>query len=35
MINTFSKFLSFQTEEKAKEFLNNFRNFIEEAWDLI
>ena len=30
-----SKFLSFQTEEKAKEFLNNFRNFIEEAWDLI
>ena len=30
-----SKFLSFQTEEKAKEFLNNFRNFIEKAWDLI
>ena len=30
-----SKFLSFQTEERAKEFLNNFRNFIEKAWDLI
>lgn len=30
-----SKFLSFQTEEKAKEFLNNFRDLIEKAWDLI
>ena len=30
-----SKFLSFQDEKRAKEFLNNFRNFIEEAWDLI
>ena len=30
-----SKFLSFQDEERAKEFLNNFRNFIEKAWDLI
>ena len=24
-----SKFLSFQTEERAKEFLNNFRDLIE------
>ena len=30
-----SKFLSFQTEERAKEFLNNFRDLIEEAGDLI
>ena len=30
-----SKFLSFQTEERAKEFLNNFRDLIEQAWDLI
>ena len=30
-----SKFLSFQTEETAKEFLNNFRELIEQAGDLI
>lgn len=30
-----SKFLSFQTEERAKEFLTNFRDLIEQAWDLI
>ena len=30
-----SKFLSFQTEERAKEFLTNFRELIEQAWDLI
>lgn len=30
-----SKFLSFQDEERTKEFLNNFRNLIEKAWDLI
>ena len=30
-----SKFLSFQTEERAKEFLTNFRELIEEAGDLI
>ena len=32
--NTF-KFLSFQTEEIAKEFLTNFRDLIEKAGDLI
>ena len=32
--NTF-KFLSFQTEELAQEFLNNFRELIEQAGDLI
>ena len=32
--NTF-KFLSFQTEEIAKEFLTNFRDLIEQAGDLI
>lgn len=30
-----SKFLSFQTEERAKEFLTNFRELIEQAGDLI
>ena len=30
-----STFLSFQTEERAKEFLTNFRDLIEEAGDLI
>ena len=30
-----SKFLSFQTEERAKEFLTNFRELIELAGDLI
>lgn len=29
------KFLSFQSEEIAKEFLNNFRELIEQAGDLI
>ena len=33
--HSISKFLSFQTEERAKEFLNNFREPIEEAGDLI
>ena len=28
-------FLSFPTEEIAREFLTNFRDLIEEAWDLI
>lgn len=30
-----AKFLSFQSVEIAKEFLNNFRELIEEAGDLI
>ena len=30
-----SKFLSFQTEEIAKEFLTNFHDLIEQAGDLI
>ena len=30
-----SKFLSFQTEVRAKEFLTNFRELIEQAGDLI
>ena len=30
-----SRFLSFQTEEIAKEFLSNFRELIEQAGDLI
>ena len=30
-----STFLSFQTEIRAKEFLTNFRDLIEQAWDLI
>ena len=30
-----SKFLSFQSEEIAKEFLDNFRDLIEQAGDLI
>ena len=30
-----SRFLSFQTEEIAKEFLTNFRDLIEQAGDLI
>ena len=29
------RFLSFQSEEIAKEFLNNFRDLIEQAGDLI
>lgn len=29
------RFLSFQTEERAKEFLTNFRELIEQAGDLI
>ena len=31
----FSEFLSFQSKEIAQEFLNNFRNLIEQAGDLI
>ena len=31
----FPHFLSFQTEELAKEFLKNFRDLIEQAGDLI
>lgn len=31
----FSEFLSFQSEEIAEEFLNNFRDLIEQAGDLI
>ena len=31
----FSEFLSFQSLEIAKDFLNNFRNLIEQAGDLI
>lgn len=31
----FSEFLSFQSKEIAKEFLNNFRDLIEQAGDLI
>ena len=30
-----SSFLAFQDEKTAKEFLNNFRDLIEQAWDLI
>ena len=30
-----SRFLSFQSEEIAEEFLNNFRDLIEQAGDLI
>ena len=30
-----SKFLSFQTGKMAKDFLNNFRDLIEQAGDLI
>ena len=30
-----SKFLTFQTKEIAEEFLNNFRDLIEQAGDLI
>ena len=33
--HSISKFLSFQTEERAKEFLTNFRELIEKSWDLI
>ena len=33
--NNEDKFLSFQTKEIADEFLNNFRDLIEEAGDLI
>lgn len=31
----FSEFLSFQSKEIAEEFLNNFRDLIEQAGDLI
>ena len=37
-VNSFtysSKFLSFQSKEIAQEFLNNFRDLIEQAGDLI
>lgn len=30
-----TEFLSFQSKELAKEFLNNFRELVEEAGDLI
>ena len=30
-----SHFLAFQNEKRAKEFLNNFRDLIEQAGDLI
>lgn len=33
--NNEDKFLSFQTKEIADEFLNNFKDLIEEAGDLI
>lgn len=33
--NNEDKFLSFQTKEIADEFLNNFRDLIEQAGDLI
>lgn len=33
--STYNCFLSFQTEELAKEFLNNFRDLIVKAGDLI
>ena len=29
------RFLSFQSREIAEEFLTNFRDLIEQAWDLI
>ena len=32
---TYNSILSFRTEELAKEFLNNFRDLIEQAGDLI
>lgn len=32
---SYSSFLSFQSKEIAEEFLNNFRDLIEEAGDLI
>ena len=35
VIQCTNRFLSFPTEELAKEFLNNFRDLIEEAGDLI
>ena len=37
-VNSFTyslRFLSFQSEEIAQEFLNNFRDLIEQAGDLI
>lgn len=34
-ICNFSEFLSFQSKEIAQEFLDNFRNLIEKAGDLI
>ena len=33
--HSISMFLSFQTEERAKEFLTNFHELIEQAGDLI
>ena len=35
IINVDEKFLSFQTKEVAQEFLNNFRDLIKQAGDLI
>ena len=35
LYNTTSYFLSFQDEERANEFLTNFRKLIEQAGDLI
>lgn len=35
LYNTTSYFLSFQDDERANEFLTNFRDLIEEAGDLI
>ena len=35
LYNTTSYFLSFQDDERANEFLTNFRELIEEAGDLI
>ena len=35
-VNTYTrKFLSFQSKEIAQEFLNNFKDLIEQAGDLI
>lgn len=33
--HNFSEFLSFQSKEIAQEFLNNFRDLIEQAGDLV
>lgn len=34
-LNFSSRFLAFQDEKTANEFLINFRDLIEQAWDLI